>query len=126
MSDYIYFFQTFYQLPISKYLLDNKDIIPFIIQAMMKKKPENVVVTDLENSYSVLKIDKKLCSRYEEIFKVMKFWHWDTVYIPKPRHKYKNEDGTLMTAEQIQDMVVEKRLKILRNMQEEERKNAGR
>ena len=120
MSDSIYFFQTFYQLPVSKYLLDNTDIIPFIIQTMMKKKPPSMAVTDLENSYSVLKIDKKLCPRYEEIFQVMRFWHWDTVYVPKPRQRYRNDDGSLKTAEQVQDMVAERREKLLRSMCEDE------
>ncbi len=116
MSDIKYFVQTYYQLPNSKYLLDRLDALPIILQNMMDKKPINRVVTDFENSISIIKIDTEMVPNYKDIYKEMRFWHWDTVYIPKPRHKYMNEDGTPKTPEQIQHMVVEKREKLLKSM----------
>ncbi len=113
MQNYVYFIQTYYQLPNAKFLMENLNAFVFILKKMMDKKPRYMAVTDLENSIAVHEIDTALVPNYKEIFKEMRFWHWDTVYVPRPRRKYINEDGTLMSHEQVQKLVADKREKSL-------------
>jgi hypothetical protein len=117
MNNIKYFVQTYYQLPNSKYLLDKIEALPIIIGKMMAKKPKNRVVTDLMNSITILSIDIDLVPNYRDIYQEMVFWHWNTVYVPKPKHRYRNEDGSVKTPTQIQEMVAERRERLYQNMQ---------
>jgi hypothetical protein len=73
-----YYVRTLYRLPPSKWILDDLESVPTILEGMMAKKPAHRRMTreTLLDSVAIITIDTERLPCWKDIFKEFTDWDW--------------------------------------------------